>query len=153
MKLSHETYPILKWEIVKLGIAASTVSPSLSQEIIPSGVLLSLPLSLHICASSFEWQASSATQMQKSGTFSPSLLHRPLRPPSPQPHRITSSFLSTSRIPLLSTCTDTSLDHTVTVTHQISATTAKFISLPQTRTPNLFSSLQSKEPSKMRAFA
>lgn len=92
MKLSHETYPILKWEIVKLGIAASTESPSLSQEITPSGVLLSLPLSLHIYASSFEWQATSATQMQKLGTFSSSLLHQPLPPLSPQPHLITSSF-------------------------------------------------------------
>jgi hypothetical protein len=40
MKLYLETYPVLKWEIVKLGIAASIVSLSVSQEIILSGFLL-----------------------------------------------------------------------------------------------------------------
>ena len=43
MKLFLETHPILKWEIVKLGIAESTVSFSISQEIIPSGFPLPLP--------------------------------------------------------------------------------------------------------------
>lgn len=53
----------------------------------------SFPPSLlsYLCLS-FEWQATLATQMQKSGTFSPSLLHQPLPPLSPQPHLITSSF-------------------------------------------------------------
>lgn len=37
MKLYLETYPCLKWEIVKPGRAANTVSLSSSQEIIPSG--------------------------------------------------------------------------------------------------------------------
>lgn len=78
----------------------------------------SFPPSLpsYLCLS-FEWQATSATQMQKSGAFSPSLLHQPFPPLSPQPHLITSSF----QVYFLNTpslhSTATSLDHTVTVTH------------------------------------
>lgn len=51
MKLFLETYPILRWEIVKLAIADSTVSLPISQEIIPAGFPLPLPFALQIYAS------------------------------------------------------------------------------------------------------
>lgn len=89
MKLFLETDPILKWEIVKLGIAESTVSFfSFSRNYT---IWFSPPPtpSLHISASPSEWQATPASLMRKSGIFStPSSSH----PSSPQPHPV-GSFL------------------------------------------------------------
>lgn len=93
--------------------------------------------------------------MQKSGTFSPSHLHQP--PGSPATPCQSPVPFSSPGIRFLSTTAATSLVHIVTISHLNVCNQWPHLSLClQTSFPaaptNLFSSLQLKEPSKMRAF-
>lgn len=140
MKLYLETYPILKWEIVKLGIAKITVSLSVSQEIIPSGFPLSVPAPFHSPLGGRQpWPL-------RGRSWKHSLL---CLLPSPPTNPATSNqspvpFTSTSWIHLLSILfhTATSLVHTVIITH-LNFCNNSHIYLSAFRVPPLQSVLQS----------
>lgn len=149
MKLFLETDPILKWEIVKLGIAESTVSFfSFSRNYT---IWFSPPPtpSLHISASPSEWQATPASLMLEVWNILHSLFFTPLLTPATPSWflpLLPPEYLFPPPLPPLPWFTS--------LTYILQKQPDFSVCLQTSPHPsNLLSSLQSREPSKVHAFA